>query len=92
MSTDRFCRDCRHAEREDDGRTLRPRGDCLHPRGLHQPLPDPVTGEQAPECRHGMIELRMMFDDELCGVDGAWWEPLFYSPAAQQEWLKENGG
>jgi hypothetical protein len=90
MTANRFCTDCRHAAREDDGRTLKPRGDCLHPRSMHQPPPDPVTGEQPSERRHQMTDLRMMFADELCGVDGAWFERMFASPEAQVAWADQT--
>jgi hypothetical protein len=89
--SDRFCRDCRHAERMNDGRTLMIAGDCLHPKNRYEP--SSVTGDQDPKPRFSMFQMRAVeYFAAPCGPEGAWWEPLFYSPAAQQEWLKENAG
>jgi len=103
--SDRFCRDCRHAERMDDGRELRFGGHCLHLLSRRPHPNDPVTGVPKAVEYLRMRHLRAMAPGvdytvtgtdvkghQYCGSEGAWWEPLFYSPAAQQEWLRENAG
>jgi hypothetical protein len=79
MQTDRSCHDCRHAGRQDDGRTLAT--DCWHP---HSRFP-PAGGEVMSTRFHPMAE--MLADEEACGSVKMWWEPLFAARDAQAAWV-----
>jgi hypothetical protein len=100
--SDRFCRDCRHAEREDDGRSVRFGGRCLHLLSRQQRPNDPVTGEpseieylqmkylraMAPG-RHYTVTGSDVRGHQFCGTEGAWWEPLFANLAALAVWADQ---
>ena len=78
----RSCLGCRHAAREDDGSTLSVGRGCLHIASREETLPGVVRHHTTDEMRG---------DSDRCGLEGAWFFPLFANPDAQAVWLAQQG-
>jgi hypothetical protein len=91
-----FCRDCRHAAREDDGFTLASDGACLNPKTGYAPSYNKtihftlmsMSENRKPKTFWRRFIWRTSAPDRRCGPEGVWFEPMFSAPDAQANWVK----